>query len=188
MHLISEDVLKEEVPKKRKKLMKKLQKLEDFTDELEEEIARFLVKVSVDPLQSKSSAEIRTIFRTISDLERVADVYSRMAHDIRRMEQQNTSLNQGQVNNLLKMSNLIGSEIEKAKTLFENGESVEQGIEEIRDGLHGTIKELRNGQIARIEKENDYDVKAGIIYRDLYNGYDRIGELLYSVIKTISMQ
>ena len=75
MHKKSNELINELEVKKRNKLMKKIIKYEEITDNLESEIVNYLGNVSSSKLTDKSSLRLRSMLSITSDLERIGDIY-----------------------------------------------------------------------------------------------------------------
>jgi phosphate:Na+ symporter len=178
-HILIEqsDAVKE---KKLTKLNKKIRKYEDITDELEEQISQFLLKVSQSKLSEDNSREVQALLSIITDLERVADIILRMSNDLIRKNKKDVVFNSSQRQNLIDLSNLVDEAI---LLMLENLSSAETNFKVIRDKesqINSFVKDLRKDQFSSIDKP-DYDVKAGIVYRDLYNSYEKIADHLENV-------
>ena len=64
---------------KRQKLMDKIQRYEQVTDQMEVEIATFLSKVAEGNIREESSFKIRALLSINNDLERIADIFYQMS-------------------------------------------------------------------------------------------------------------
>ena len=74
--------LKEADESKRSKYREKIERYETMTDEIEENIASFLVKIAEQQMTEDASIKVRSILSISSDLERTADIILRMSKDI----------------------------------------------------------------------------------------------------------
>lgn len=172
--------------KKRGKLTTKIQKFEDLTDDLEEQINNFLVRISENGVSLRGSLEIRGLLSISNDLERVADIILRMSKDIDRMHKNKIELSKEQRENL----NHLAAKVDTAIDIMLSNLDKDAGsvtINEARekeDDINKEVKKLRKGHMKSVENKG-YDVKAGIIYRDLYNGYEKIGDHVINVTEGI---
>lgn len=180
------DLSNEAKNKKRGKLSAKIQKFEDITDDLEEQINNFLVHISENGVSLKGSLEIRGLLSISNDLERIADIILRMSRDIERMHKNKIKLNDKQRNDLNELADLVRDAI---KTMLDNLNkepnevTLSEAIEN-EEAINKRVKKLRKNHMKSVE-EKGYDVKAGIIYRDLYNGYEKIGDHIINVTEGI---
>ncbi|MDN5204111.1 Na/Pi cotransporter family protein [Fulvivirgaceae bacterium BMA10] len=175
-----------EKEKKRAKLISKLEKFEEHTDEMEEQIAVFLVRVSESRLSHTSSLEITGMLSIIGDLERIADIILRMARDIQRLNKRGLSFNKRQKDNLNKISLEVDEALRIMVTnLEENWTKVT--IDEARNKeneINETKVQLRKEQMKSVE-EPGYNVQSGIIYKDIYSGYEKLGDHIINVTEGI---
>ena len=73
------DLMVETEAKKATALLSRIKKYEDITDRLEVEISDYLRSVSQGELSQEASTSIRGMLSTISDLERIGDIYYQMS-------------------------------------------------------------------------------------------------------------
>ncbi len=172
--------------KNKPKIYSKLQKLEDLSDDMEEHIATFLVRVSEGRMSLEESVEIQGMIDIITDLERTADIILRMGADLQRIEKKDLKLNANQSENLNKMAQkveealvIMVSNLQKPKSDVDLSEAQakEKEINKMR-------KELRKQQMELVSKP-DYDVASGILYRDIYFGYEKIGDHVINVTEAL---
>lgn len=171
------------------KLLKKLKNQEDNTDRLEIEIADYLSKVSGQELNDNESLMIRSMLSIIHDLERLADIIYRVGIDLSKKSEDRDWFTPKQRNGLIEMT----TKIEDAMTIMianlENNwndvditESIDMQAE-----IKKMKKQLHKQHISSIEKQ-DYNIKSGLIYSNLYNLLERAGDHVLNVTEGIKGQ
>ena len=65
--------------KKQEKFLKKIEKREQITDNIELEVSDYLTKISSDTLSDEATVRIRSMHSMINDLERIGDLYYQMS-------------------------------------------------------------------------------------------------------------
>ncbi|CAM9957604.1 unnamed protein product, partial [Chrysoparadoxa australica] len=100
-------LLDETKNKKRKKLFKKIRKYEEITDQFEEEISKYLSRVTDGNLSNTSSIRVVSILSIINDLERVGDVFYQMARDYEARTDKNSKFSKRQRKNIKEMHDLV---------------------------------------------------------------------------------
>lgn len=172
--------------KKRGKLTAKIQKFEDISDNVEEQINDFLVKISENGVSLKGSLEIRGLLSIANDLERIADIIYRMSRDLDRMHKNKVVLNKEQRDNLNKLSEMVSDACGIMLTNLEGNHAtvtIDTALSQEK-AINKYVRKLRDEHMSSVEKSG-YDVKAGIIYRDLYNGYERVADHIINVTEGI---
>ena len=177
----------EEKLKRREKLRKKIKKLEDFTDDLEEQIAEFLAKTTESPLSQSSSREVQGLLSIINDLERIADIIYRMSNDTRRLDENNLTFTTEQSESLNTLSLLVNDALEIMLDNMRKPKSRIQlkGAQAKEDEINQVVKSLKKEQLIAIEN-SDYDIKTGIIYRDIFNAYEKVGDHIINVSEALA--
>ncbi|MCH8557839.1 MAG: Na/Pi cotransporter family protein [Balneolia bacterium] len=168
---------------KRRKFLKKLEKREDITDQLEVEIAEYLVQISENTnISSHSIRKIRNMQSIINDLERIGDIYFQMSKTYERAMDSGELLPGEALEELREMLEAVHDAIiiMKDNILAHTHEvdmdaaiAAENRINEVRD-------RLREGHYARLEL-GTYSVRAGIIYLDYLNRLEKIGDHIINV-------
>lgn len=178
--------LKEKDEGKRTKHRNKIEELETLTDEIEENIASYLVKISEQRLTEDSSIKIRSILSISTDLERVADIIYRMSKDINRGNKQGLEFTEKQHENIAKIfglldeafvvmrSNLEGS---YGKVDIDDAMAIELRINELK-------AKLRKKHLKATEQK-EYDVKSGIIYKDLFFSAEKVGDHVINISEAV---
>ncbi len=168
---------------KRRKFLKKLEKREDITDQLEVEIAEYLVQISENTnVSSHSIRKIRNMQSIINDLERIGDIYYQMSKTYERAMDADELLPAEALEELREMLDAVHDAIiiMKDNILAHTHEvdldaaiKAENHINDVRD-------RLREAHYARLEL-GTYSVRVGIIYLDYLNRLEKIGDHIINV-------
>ena len=168
------------------KRFEKIDKLEDESDVVEVEIADYLTKVSESKLSTESTQRIRAMFRIVSEIESIADSSLIVARAIGRRNEQGLAFPESVDEKLQHMMAIVDESLTvmchnlsqdhsnvKTKKAYE----VEQTINDYR-----TI--LQQEHLTAIE-EKRYDYATGIIYSDIFNECEKIGDHAINVTEAI---
>lgn len=173
--------------KARTKLMKRIKKYEEITDRVELEIADYLSKVSTSNLSSESSLRLRGMLSIINDLERIGDLFFQMSLAVERKNESDAWFSERQVKNLQEMFELID---EAFNVMIANLNmdydqvSLNEAIEH-EAAINKKRDRLRKKHLKNIEK-GDYDIMSGIVYSDLYNLIERVGDHIINVSEAVT--
>lgn len=167
-----------------KKRIKKIQKYEDISDQMELAVGQYLIKISETELSEKSSVRIRSMLSMINDLETAGDVIYQMSRTFERKVEEKIWFTPSQREKILDlfehvkesiglMHEVLAGEYEDAD--IKRCKEIEVSIDELRD-------KLRRQHLKSIEK-GDYNIKAGLIYVDLISSAEKLGDHIYDVCR-----
>ncbi|WP_421872781.1 Na/Pi cotransporter family protein [Marinoscillum sp.] len=187
MSSVMKELLDEPKKKRQKKLLKKMRKYEENTDQLEEEITKYLSRVSDGSLSSATSARVVSILSIINDMERIGDVFFQMSKDFETKQKEKIGFNKKQRSNLNKMFELVDDSISTmVANLNSNYTNVtldtalahEQAIDNYRN-------KLRKDLMGDMQSKN-YDVQIGALYKDLFQSMEKVGDHVINVTEAIT--
>ncbi len=182
-----ENLLNEPKAKKQKRLLKKMRKLEENTDQLEEEITKYLSKVSDGSLSSVASNRVLCLTSIIIDMERIGDIYFQISKDFENKSDDKLGFTKKQKAALQQMHDLVSSAIQTmVSNLGENFKKVridealskETAIDNLRN-------KLRSEDIINMQ-EKKYDTHIGALYRDIYQSMEKVGDHVINVTEAIT--
>ena len=167
----------------REKLMEKIHKYEEATDQFEVEISDYLVRVSENTnLEHALTGRIRFMQTMINDMERVADIYyqisklhERMTETDSKWPEQATAEMQQMMLALAAAIGTMGTNVsmEPAAVRLDGAIENENQIDRLRD-------QFRDNHYLRLES-GDYAPRAGVIFIDMLNRLERIGDHILNV-------
>lgn len=168
---------------KQRKFLEKIEKREEVTDRLEIEIAEYLVKIAENSnLTSAMSGKLRFMQTMINDLERMADIYFQISKSIERLILDNQSLPEEAALELNEMMDLVhdsllnmkqNAGLPSSEVKLKDAVEFEKKIDTLRDSLRAKhYFRLENG---------DYAPRVGVIYLDVLNRLERIGDHILNV-------
>ncbi len=183
---------------KQRKFIEKIKKREELADNLELQIGEYLTQISENSNPSKSAVRrIRNFHNIINDLERIGDLYYQMAKTVERSIDNDEELEEDVVKDVDVMLEVIhNAMLNMRNNLSRESKDVDvMAALELEKQVNATRDRLRNLHYARLEK-NSYSVKEGIIFLDLLNRLEKIGDHIMNVneacagkrLKVISME
>jgi len=168
--------------KKYYKLLTKIEKYEQITDNLEMEIAVFLTKASEGEISHESSKKIRAMLKMIDDMESIGDALYQLSKIIDNSNQNNSKFKEEQKGALSEMFDIL------KEAFHEMNQNLETGFSEVDITRALDIEEMINykRQILRQKHIDDlklkkYKHKTGSLYSDMISVSERIGDYIFNV-------
>lgn len=179
-------LIEEQKPKKYSKLLERIKKYEEITDNLEDEIAAYLSKMLEGEMSSDSSRKIMAMLAIIDNLESTADVIYQVSRVIDMNHQRKITIPEEQIKLLKDLWKLVKQSFDEMnKTLSKSLWSVEPEKAHL---IEESINEKRN--ILRIKHMEDlkakkYKHKVGVFYTDIFSLSEKIGDYVINVTEAI---
>ncbi|MBA3988250.1 MAG: Na/Pi cotransporter [Idiomarina sp.] len=165
------------------KLLEKIAKAEEATDELEMEISDYLVRVSEHTnLEHSMTERIRFMQTMINDLERIADIYYQISKLAEKMTESRASWPEDAAGEMEQMLKVVHDAIITMKhntALSPERVKLDRAIE-CENAIDRTRDAFRDNHYARLESGN-YPARAGVTFMDMLNRLERIGDHIMNV-------
>ena len=167
-----------------KKIFERIQKYEQISDNMENEIGKYLGQVGDAHLSDDTKEKIRAMLRQIGELESIGDAGYNMARVIRRKHEAKIDFTEQQEDGIKEMLALAQQAGERMLEMlngrredfdFHPSEEIETQINDCRDRL----KE----QNMRCIDEHVYSYDSGSIYMDLINEAEKAGDYIINVVE-----
>lgn len=173
-------------PKKYTKLLERIKKYEEITDNLEDEIAAYLTKILEGELSNENSRKIMAMLTIIDNLESNADIIYQMSRVIDQNKQRKINFTEEQIKLLADLWKSVkqsfkemNSNLEKSFSLVDPKQaiSIEKEINEKRNQLR--VKHFED------LKAKKYKHKVGVFYTDIFSLSEKIGDYVINVTEAI---
>lgn len=179
-------LLTEESPKKYDKFLRKIEKHEQITDNMEVEIASYLTSLSEGELSHNASIRIRGMLKIIDDMESVGDVCYQLSKTIDIKNQKKILFTPEQNDSLMTIFGLVQESI-----LIMNG-NLESDIkdydhnpaQEIELKINSCRNEMRQRNVDDL-KEKKYKYKSGSYYSDVFSLCEKLGDYVINVSEAL---
>ncbi len=150
--------------------------LERVVNNLEREIASYLVKLSNTALSGEQHEMVDGLFNTINDIERVGDHADNLAElAIYRVENK-LDFSEGALQELRLMNDRVIKSYEQAILSLKTGDTnIAKRVIEREGEIDHMEKSLRASHIARLNKQQ-CSPGAGVIFLDVISNLERIGD------------
>jgi phosphate:Na+ symporter len=187
MSIISQDLLSTTDKKRQSKCYERLEKYEEITDKIEIEISTYLSKLSKNEMSVRLSEEVQHMLSASSDLESVGDIYYQIGKAVEIKNEKKHWFNQEQRDGLKEMNLLVDRAFDVMLKNLENSNK-EIDIEQaklIEDGINKLRNKLRKKHLKTIGEEG-YNMKAGIVYSDIFSSLEKVGDHVISITETLA--
>ena len=164
------------------KYFERIRKYEDFSDQMENEIGRYLEEVGQAHLSDDSKAKISGMFRQIGELESIGDSGFNLGRILQRKMEKKIEFSEAQTQGIIEMYKLVEAAMVRMNQMLEGrkedfdiglSSSYESSINELRGNLKlQNIKDLDN-QV--------YTYDNGTVFMDLVNEYEKVGDYVLNV-------
>ena len=188
MFVMTRRLLLETERKDAESLLETIKKEEDYTDNTEIELAKFLEKVGDDHLSADTKMKIRQMLRAISELESIGDsCYSLAASYVRSTESNNEEefkFADKQVAGLVHMMDLCDNALSRMNLILSGRREdysveVTYRIEKQIDDLRKTLKE---DNMQRVDN-HEYKYAVGTLYADTIDELEHLGDFVVNVVQ-----
>ncbi|MBQ9194586.1 MAG: Na/Pi cotransporter family protein [Bacteroidales bacterium] len=164
------------------KLFERIRKYEDFSDQMENEIGRYLEEVGQAHLSDDSKAKLSGMLRQIGELESIGDSGFNLGRILQRKQDNKITFSASQEEGLVQMYKLVDAAMTRMNQILDGrkedfdiglSSSYEQSINELRGNLkQQNIQDLDN-QV--------YTYDNGTVFMDLVNEYEKVGDYVLNV-------
>jgi phosphate:Na+ symporter len=187
MSTFTRALLYENNQKVKKELFEKIAKYEDITDRVEIEVANYLNKISEFELSPETASRIRGMNSIVNDLERIGDIFYQMSKSFEAKDEQKIWFTQEQRNSLTELFDLIDDAFSimiRNLNAHHDGVLIQSAIE-AEKRINDKRNELRKEYLENISDNQEYNIKGGMIYNDLFSSLEKVGDHIINVSEAI---
>ncbi|SHF90809.1 phosphate:Na+ symporter [Fodinibius roseus] len=172
---------------KQEQFLKKIEKREKITDNIELEIAEYLTKISSFTLTEEATRRIRGMHSMINDLERIGDIYFQMSKTCERMRSEENELPRHALEKIGKMLDRVHDAIRNVRENLsrDNGSVDLEKAMHLENSIDLYRDELLEFHYAQLE-DNGYSNQVGFVFLDYLNRLEKIGDHLFNVNEAIA--
>ena len=166
------------------KIFERVQKYEDMSDKMENEIARYLSDVGSAHLSDDTKMKIRSMLRQIGELESIGDSFYNIARILRRGRENKIEYTDEQRSGGKEMYTLLGEALRQMNVVLAGRK--EEADLDMSISIERRINECRNTW-RRLNVENVdnhvYGYSNGTVFMDLINESERSGDYVMNVVE-----
>ncbi len=164
-----------------KKLLRLTERKENVVDKLAHEITRFLSILSQESLSLEQSERITALMHAINDIERSGDHAESLINLFQLKNDDNLVFSEKAQNELDDISNDVSKMYDHIIIALDTNDfDLVREVQLIEEGVDKKVKKARNEHIKRLN-QGLYQPVAGVVFLDIVNHLERIGDLANNV-------
>lgn len=174
-------------PADRDVIARKLKENEKISDKFENEITKYLTDLSKEEMSPATSKKVQILIAAAGDLERIADLYLKIATILRQKNDRRTYFVPKQRQNLKDVIRLLNEAFESMQSNLE-GKDEDDVLRDVNlddKRVKLLFKDLKEGHLKDLSKGR-YSAESGIYYADVLSALEEVTEQLFSISKRIS--
>ncbi len=168
-----------------KKLFERIEKTEDGSDRMEQEIGKYLGDVGDAHLSDDTKVKIRAMLRQIGELESIGDSCFGLARIMRRKQENKIEFNQTQEEGVSQMFGLVDQALTRMNELLA-GRREEYDItlsEEIENSINACRNRLKQENINNLD-QHTYGYGSGTVFIDMISECEKTGDYIINVVES----
>jgi phosphate:Na+ symporter len=166
------------------KLFDRVEKYENISDNMENEIGRYLGLVGEAHLSDDTKGKIRGMLRQIGELESIGDSCFNLARIIRRARENKPEFTETQTQGVHQMMDLVDKALTQMNLLLTDEEG--DGSIAPSEALELEINQLRNSLKDKNMQDMDnhvYSYGSGSVYMDFISECEKNGDYIINVVQ-----
>ncbi len=157
-------------------LHEQVKALEDETDQLEDALGTYLVKLSGSLLAHSDNRILNTLLYSISDLERIADHAVSLSKAAQEMSEKDVNFSDQAKAELAVLERAIMDVVRKTVQAFESSDlGIAMKIEPQEQVIDSLVREVKSRHVRRL-RDGKCTVEYGFVLDDLLTSYERVAD------------
>lgn len=169
--------------------IKRIEKYEVITDNMEMEIAKYLTHVSEGDLSQKGSQHISAMLRIVDNLESIGDTVYQIAATRRNKRETAVHFDQHLNDNLDHMAQLVQQSLEVMdRNLCSDYDKVDLAEANAAEAAINSYRDQLRAEHLEALKQGTYDFAIGSAYSALYALYEKLGDYVINVSEAMTVK
>ena len=155
------------------KVFEEVVALEQETDNYQDALGSYLVKLSGKRLSVEDNRTLNTLLYTIGDMERIGDHALNVAEAAQEMHEKNIEFSQHAQDELAVLQRAVNDIVARIVRAYETNDMVQaMKVEPQEQVIDALVKEIRSRHISRL-RDGKCTVEYGFVLEDLLTAYER---------------
>jgi phosphate:Na+ symporter len=173
--------------KRKRKMLKKLKKYEEISDNMEIEITEYITSLANQEITPRTSKRLRSILNVCNDLERIGDIYYQVSKTIERKIEEKIWFDQNQRNLLAEMLDVVDEGFDNMIANLSSPSYEDVTIEkakEIEKKINLQRDKMRRDNQSHLGKK-DYNTNTAMIYNNIFSSLEKVGDHIINVNEAV---
>ena len=155
---------------------KKVKALEEETDNYQDALGTYLMKLSGSPMAHSDNRTLNTLLYTISDLERIGDHATTLAKAAKEMQEKNVNFSDQAKAELAVLERAIMDVMSRTVEAFSSNDlALAMKVEPQEQVVDSLVREVKSRHVRRL-RDGKCTVEYGFVLDDLLTSYERIAD------------
>ena len=156
--------------------MSRVQELEAVTDQYQDALGSYLVKLSGAKMSSADNRTLNNLLYTISDIERIGDHALNLAEAAREMQEKKINFSDAAKAELVVLEQAVLDMLAKTANAFEYTDLAKaMKVEPHEEVIDTLVREVKSRHVRRL-RDGKCTVEYGFVLDDLLTSYERIAD------------
>lgn len=157
-------------------LLEKINKNEDYIDEMEAQITQYLVKIVDEPTGNEESDEVSSMLHVVNDIERIGDHACNISDSVSTLLRQGMNFTDKAAEELRIVHKSVLEILNLSIAAYANNDIMAarriQPCEDVVDYLKDVLKDRHVDRLT----QHECTIKSGVVFLDLLSNYERIAD------------
>lgn len=159
-----------------KKLAQKVREYEDISDEYEDMLGSYLVKLSACDLDEQDGHEITKLLHVIGDFERISDHAVSVVNSAEEIQNDKIVFSENEQKNLGVLSSAVDEIVGLVCECFKkNSVLIAEQVEPLEQVVDYLTEQMKMQSVLRLQK-NESTIQKGFIVSDVLNALERVSD------------
>lgn len=159
-----------------KKTAQKVREYEDISDEYEDMLGSYLVKLSACDLDEQDGHEITKLLHVIGDFERISDHAVSVVNSAEEIQNDKIVFSENEQKNLEVLASAVDEIVGLVCECFEkNSVLIAEQVEPLEQVVDDLTEQMKMQSVLRLQK-NESTIQQGFIVSDILNALERVSD------------
>jgi len=170
------------------KLISKLRKYEEITDNFEKEITEYITNLSDKEMTHKTSVRLRSFFNICNDMERIGDIFYQLAKAVEAKIDRKIYFSPEQRNQLNELMDIVQRAFNEMNhnlnlITYDNVSLVK--CYDLEDEINIQRNAMRKYNQKMIDSDGS-NVNAAMVYSNLFSSLERVGDHIVNINESVA--